>query len=396
MKIIKKSNSLSFWALICLGLIFVLAQGLAFTGYANADSSPTPRPKPGGSSGGDSSGASHGGGKSGDSAPLMPKTGLFGFVYNYSTKAYEGGVKVVAQGQGWQAEAVTDSNGYYSMPELGFGKAVVNLRLPADAHPAAPDWPVSLANTGGQQVDLGFYWGKNTPPLPLLLTGVINAGQLSLSLKNTTGQAVTGGLVEIITPANLKIAPVIQADQGQLASYAAHWSKFEPGEIASGQTVALNVTLEAADAAASTDPGQAGVQVLFTYKEQLTPQALELAVSGGAAVTAAVPTALPQTSEISAAQAVSTQPAATSTLAPAVVATATPPALVTAKTTVVTPTVASAGQPAPPAPSPTGSVGLLPTTGAEPQPLNLVTLAMALGLILALGIGGWYSVKRQD
>jgi len=392
MKMIKKSNSLSFWALIGLGLIFVFVQGLVFTGYANAQ---TPRPKPGGSSG-DSNGSGHsGGGRSGDSAPLAPKTGLFGFVYNYSTKAYEGGVKVVAQGQGWQAEAVTDSNGYYHMPELGFGKAVVNLRLPADAHPAAPDWPVSLANTGGQQADLGFYWGKNTPPLPLLLTGAISAGQLSLSLKNTTGQAVTGGLVEIITPANLKIAPVIQADQGQLASYAAHWSKFEPGEIAPGQTVALNVTLEAADAA-STDPGQAGVQVLFTYKEQLTPLALELVVSGGAAVTTAASTALPQISEISAAQVNSTQPAATSTLAPAAVATATPPATTTVQTTMAATGAASAGQSTTPAPTSTGSVGLLPTTGAEPQPLNLVTLAMALGLILALGIGGWYSVKRQD
>jgi hypothetical protein len=369
---------------------------MALTGDAQAQE-PTPRPRPGegsgngnGSSGGSQDRGTSDGGED-SSQPLPPKTGVDGFIYNYSTAAYEGGVQVVATGNGWQAETVTDSNGYYELRELGFGKAILNLRLPPEAHAAAPNWPTTLIEPEGHQVDLGFYW-DSPDSIPVLLSGRLEQGgeQIVVQLRNNTNQPATGGLVEIVTPSNLKIAPAIKTSQGQLSNFAAHRTQVEPGEIMPGKTATISANLSLqTEVSAQSD---AVVQVLFTYHEQISPQAIELALnealiqaeSSSNGSGANLPDA--RQAEPAPEAAVSQNETATPSQAtPQAADFASPPS-----------TAESSTMPAD-APDEANNDSLLPGTGNGPHPINTAVIStLTVLLLVVLGFGGWQSLRGRQ
>jgi hypothetical protein len=296
----------------------------------------------------------------------------------------------MATGNGWQAETVTDSNGYYHLRELGFGKAILNLRLPPEAHPAAPNWPTTLVEAEGHQVDLGFYW-ESPESIPVRLSGALERGgkQLVIELKNNTDQPATGGLVEIMTPPHLKIAPAIKTSQGQLANYAAHRTQVEPGEIMPGETVTISANLNVEPEVAAQP--EAVVQVLFTYHEQISPQALELGLNDHL-IQADQSADEPQANLLNAPQAEPSPAPAPAQNETAGSSRATPqPADSTSQAT----TGESAVMPAEGS-AETNNDSLLPGTGNETNPVSsAVFIALTTLLLLVLGFGGWQSLRRR-
>ncbi len=90
-------------------------------------------------------------------------------------------VPVVARGITFVIEWGSEKDGTYFFHNLGAGPIVLNLRLPADAHPINPD--LVIQSTGFEEVltaHLGFYRGDYVPP---------NISQLSLPLPFVTHEA---------------------------------------------------------------------------------------------------------------------------------------------------------------------------------------------------------------
>ena len=235
-----------------------------------------------------------GGGDGGErpATPVPPGADLAGFVYDYSRGGPQPGVTVLLEGGGWRAETVSDSNGNYQFVNLGSGEGVLNLALPPGVHPAAPNWLVSFGSGGHVRVNLGYY-GGDTPPMPVLLSSRLEGNMLLAQVENRTGQAATGGLVDIRLPVSLRASPAVQASQGAV-DYSEHRVRVIFGELAPGTTVSISVSLEKVGAAMrrgretapthavdARGPGLASplvqtsssqIQVMFTYDQQITPQ----------------------------------------------------------------------------------------------------------------------------
>ncbi len=222
---------------------------------------------------GDGGGGSGGGSGTGnDRTTAVPlKAGVSGYVYNYSTGGYEGGVQVVIEGGGWQIETESDSNGFYHVRDLGTGMAVVNLRLPPGTQPVVIDAPVTLGNGITAEVDLGFYWGDE-PPMPVVVTSQLEGNLLTIQIKNRTSETATGGIIEIDTPAGIRVLPTVNSSQGQVINYDSHQLQVDTGDIAPGATIIIEVQLnEVPSLVAANQPMPAGM-VSFNYDQQHTPQ----------------------------------------------------------------------------------------------------------------------------
>jgi len=213
-------------------------------------------------------GGSGGGSDSTRGTPVPAGAGVSGRVYNYSTNAYEEGVPVVMTGDGWQAEALTDSNGYYRFDGLGTGRGVVNLRLPPGTHPVVVDWPVWTYEKADLDVDLGFYWG-DTPPLPVLLSAGLEDDALTVQVENFTSAAATGGMLEVETPGRITISPVVDVFQGGATmAYDAHQTQLDVSNIPPGNQVLMHFTLTRASQFADDDIAR----ITFIYDQQYSPQ----------------------------------------------------------------------------------------------------------------------------
>ena len=246
--------------LLCL----LLVQGLALTGAALAQEEPPERPPlpplEGGNGGDDDD--------DDDVAPGPPGASVSGYVYDYSTVVHPGGVPVVLNGGGWQAETLTDSRGYYRFDGLGSGSAVLNLRLPPGAHPVVFDWPLWLGPGANLEVNLGFYWGKGDL-LPVIVSGSLHNGTLVAEVANRMDHPLTGGELQVILPAGLRGGPAVKASQGfNMSSYDAHELQLKVGELAGGESATVEVPVSAVGA-----PGQAAAeaQLIFTFDRQQTP-----------------------------------------------------------------------------------------------------------------------------
>lgn len=279
--------------LLFLGSLWLLTLPPAGT---LAQGGPLPTPTNiggGGGSNGNGNGDSHSNGHDDEATPTPPAARVSGFVYNYSTGGYEGGITVVLDGGGWQAEAVTDTNGFYQIGNLGAGQGVINLRLPPDAHQIGSNWPVLLASGADIHVDLGFYWGDN-PSFPVTLSSNLLNDTLHIQVENRTSKTITGGLLEVELPAMLVASPAIQASQGSV-DYGEHRLYVNIGELAAGANTMVKVPIQEqivpAYAQADTE-----VQVLLTYDQQPTSQIVQLdfkKVSTEAGLTSSTPSATP-------------------------------------------------------------------------------------------------------
>ena len=218
-----------------------------------------------------------------DSEPPIILEGVVqGFVFDYSAGgAPQPGVGVVLDGGGWQAEMVTNSEGFYQFAGLGAGTATLNLRLPPGAHPVMPDWPVHTSNPLGTLTNLGYYWG-DSPPLPVALSVTpesisVPANQefeFSLQVVNQSGGVATEGVVDLVLPSALR-AVSATASQGQV-DFSEYRILGFLGEMANGQTATVQVKARFKEA---TAPQEATLRAILTYNEQLTPQVVQGAVA---------------------------------------------------------------------------------------------------------------------
>jgi hypothetical protein len=213
--------------------------------------------------------------------PPPPGALVSGYVYDYSRAARQPGIPVVIDGGGWQAETVSDSNGYYRFVDLGAGTAVLNLRLPSGAQPVAPNWPVTFGRGAEVRVNLGYYWG-DSPPLPVVLSAEVRDSALVARVENHTHETATDGLVDIVLPAGIKALPAVQTSQGTV-DYGERRVRVTWSQLPAGASVTAQVPLQKIGAAMAPgrSPGRAAplnetaanrIRVMFTYNQQITPQ----------------------------------------------------------------------------------------------------------------------------
>jgi hypothetical protein len=327
--------------------------------------------------------------------PGSPRAGLSGFVYGYSDGGFVGGVTVLFKSPGWQAEMVTDSNGYFQFRGLDSGTGVLNLRLPPGATSVTKDWPVRLVSGQETQVNLGFYWGNN-PPIPVRLSASATGGQLLVRVENRTGDAATGGLIQIEPVEGVKVSLPVEASHGEVVDYSAYDFQVDLPEVDAGETATVQVQLEP-----TGDNFQAGrdaglVRVLFTYDQQITPQVVEVDLTASDLSVPLAEAGVPQAVQPAAAgqetgqefapPAAPSTPQAQSQPVPGAAAQATSAAPAVSETeTQAQPTVATeTGQP-------------LPTTGEVRKPVTSLTTVLLAGLlVLGLSWTGWKSLRRPD
>lgn len=219
-------------------------------------------------------GASSGDGGSSEAQP--PLVGVVqGFVFDYSAGgAAQPGIAVILDGGGWQAETVTDSNGFYQFAGLGSGKATLNLRLPPGTHPILPDWPVHTHNPEATFINLAYYWG-DVPPLPVILSidpplTVTPANQefsFEVNVRNQSGGVASEGVVDLRLPAALE-ALEATTTHGRV-DFSPHriWGLL--GQVADGETATLRVRAKFDEAGF---PETYTAETVLNYREQLIPQ----------------------------------------------------------------------------------------------------------------------------
>ncbi len=265
------------WVLLAVAAVLGLFSLIALPSSETLAQSP---PTPTNIASPPSGGAGGNGGKEGP-PPGPPGAFVSGFVYDYSSANRQPGVAVILDGGGWQAETVSDSNGYYQFANLGSGGGVLNLRLPAGAHAAAPNWPVSFGSGAHVRVNLGYYWG-DTPPIPVLLSVNLRANTLVVQVENRMGEKATGGLVDVVLSMEVRAIPGVQASQGAV-DYSEGRVRVALGEVPAGARVRVDVLLEKRETGMPVwrRPGYASplvsspssdIQAMFTYDQQMTPQ----------------------------------------------------------------------------------------------------------------------------
>lgn len=350
----------AFWQMRALLLLTILFGLTLFTtllpngSMAQGQTLPTPTNIGNGGNGGNGNGDDDDGGGD-DATPKPLGARVSGFVYNYSTGGYEGGVKVIVSGGGWEVETVSDSNGFYQVGDLGAGNAIVNLLLPPDAHPVNADTSLWLVSGVDVRVDLGFYWG-DTPSIPVQLSGNLADNILTVQLENHTAQAATGGQIEIALPASILASPGIQASQGTV-DYGEHKLRVSAGEVPAGAKVAVTIPIEGQEVPTYAQTN-ASVQITFTYDQQYTPQVIRIIPNQPAPVTA-------QSS---------------------------PPATSVAAVVVTTPST-----PVPPTPVATQTqLKPLPTTGSQLKSSNFINVWLSILVVMGLGVAGWYSWRIKS
>jgi hypothetical protein len=358
-----------------------------------AQGTPSPTPTNIGEGGGGGGGDDDDDGRGAAAPPKAPGASLSGFVYGYSDRAYVGGVIVLFESPGWQAETVTDSNGFYQFGGLDSGPAVLNLRLPPGATSVTKDWPVRLVSGQETQANLGFYWG-NDPPIPVQLSAEAVSGRLVVQIENRTSEDATGGLIQIEPLSGVKVSLPVEASQGEVVDYSAYDFQVDLAELQAGETATVQVSLDLTQSniQAGREAGQ--VRVVFTYDQQITPQVVEVDLT---ASDFELPVA-----EAGASQ--GAQEAATGEeFAPPAQSQAQPQAPTASGST---PQAAVAATPAAPAASepqveaqatPQAQTGQpLPTTGIQQQPTSWITLLSAAVLLLGLSWRGWKSLKNTE
>jgi hypothetical protein len=315
---------------------------------------PQPRPPLPPSSGGSGNGGggNHGSGDN-DTVTTSRRGRVSGFVYSYSDRAYIGGVKVIIDGGGWQAETLTDSRGYYQFGGLGAGRGVINLQLPPGASPVVFDWPVQLGGGADLRVDLGYYW-QDSATLPIIMSGHIASQGLHLEIKNQTRAKISAGMVEINTPVDLQLAPGVSASQGEMMDYSPYRLRFAVGVIEPASVVSLIIPLEKIGSL-SVEPNEANIRVAFTYAEQITPILIN----------------------------VRSDQAENDLPMPQIAATSTPSS----------PTLPSLNAPVSTAPT---LIPALPRTGENQHSTSLTEIILPLLFILGLSLRGWSSLWKAN
>ncbi len=337
-----------------------------------------------------------GGGHKDTGTPVpTPMTGVVqGYVYNYSDAAYAPDITVVLDGGGWQAQTVTTSDGHYIFAGLGSSPAALQLRLPPQAHSVMPDYPVHTGSPASGDTNVGFYWGE-APPIPVILiveeeSIAAAPGQpfdLTVNVKNQSGGEATGGEVDVQLPGEMT-ALKAEINSGQV-DFTDHrvWGRLDT--LPDGETVHLQLHLKLNE---GSDLQDGSIQIIFTYKEQITPQLIRVLVSSldeaaaastdaamNAAPTAEMASSASDTNAVEAPAAASADES-TSPEAAADTESASPSATPEAATAQNTADTTSSDAQA-------TSEDLIPTTGGQPAPESPSWITIILSVILIIGLG---------
>lgn len=208
--------------------------------------------------------------------PIERQAGVSGYVYDYSNGVYVKGITVVFKenGDGWQAEAVTDSNGYYKISGLDSNGGTLNLRLPPGTQPLTFDWPIRLVRGQDTTANLGYYW-SNPSYLPVKLSAELEGNQLVVQIENRTSEPATGGNLKISSPPGIKTSPPVQIDEGQIVDYNPNHFQISVEEIAAGETESMQIHTEGIESLQANQT-ESQIRLTFTYDQQITPQMIEL------------------------------------------------------------------------------------------------------------------------
>lgn len=352
-----------FWSIAILAgatCLFLLSSTTNLQAQGGAQPTPTDI-----GDGGGGSGSGGGGDEDDEATPQPPGAAVSGYVYNYSTGDREGGVKVVIEGDGWQVETVTDTNGYYYVGDLGFGRGVINLRLPPGAQPIVFDVPVWLVSGTSTEVDLGFYWGDK-PPLPVLVSSKLEENLLTITIENRTSEPATGGVVEIETPASIRVSPIVNASQGQVIDHDSHQFRFDVGDLAAGDTATIQALLSDVPSLIQANQTVPNLLISFNYDQQLTPQLIET----------------------------NPEPFIASLELPPAAASGTKGSVSAGRASAASQPASSSFVPATPQPEATPQAQL-PVTGQRAVSPQAVTLTVSILLILGLALAGGWSLAAK-
>ncbi|MCB0163798.1 MAG: hypothetical protein KDI79_06210 [Anaerolineae bacterium] len=369
--------------------VLLLTLGSLPVGTTRAQGGPEPTPTDLGHDNNDDDDDNGGG-----AAPARPVAGISGFVYDYTNQVYEGGVAVIFETQGWQTEAVTDSNGFYQINGLDTNGGILNLRLPPGVQAAAPDWPVRLVRGATTEVNLGYYWDDGAS-IPVRLTASLTGSKLLVEIDNQTSKAATGGQITIISPAIINVKPPVQASAGQVVDYDPHNFQVDVNEIDGGDTVSVNVLTEA-NSEVKAGPAPPEIRVVFTYDQQITPQVIIVDAAGLPNLPVASISRSPsQPAQVGEANTVilgSTAPTATADASTVTLAAsgAAPTAAPTAQaeTSMAKPATQTESMS-----SESKSEELLPVTGRFSQPVNTAALTLSVLVLLGLAVGGFWAIR---
>jgi len=288
-------------AIIGLGLFALTALGPGPTSYAYQGTQATPRPTAtnigSGGGGGGGSGSGGGGGDRDDTPVTPPLVGVVqGYVYDYSAGGMpQPGIPVIVDGGGWQAETLTDSNGFYQFAGLGSGQATLNLRLPPGTRQVLPDWPVHTSNPEGTLINLAYYWGE-VPPLPVILslnpqTVAVPVNQefiFEVLVHNQSGGQVTNLIVDLQLPSDLEgLEGSISHGQTDFTRHRI-WGLID--QLANGETAKLAIRAKFDQ---GNTPQALTAKAILNYQEQLTPQLVSLSISGGEPADSVAPSSAP-------------------------------------------------------------------------------------------------------
>lgn len=369
----------------------------------------TPRPTPT-NIGGDSD-------EDGDqSGAVIPgqNAGVSGIVYNFSDNTSPSpGIVVIIEGGGWSQETVTDSNGRYFFAGLGMGSAVLNLRLPEGAHPAAPNWPIFTDGETGVDIDLGYFWGE-TRPLPVVLRGAVaptaapvgDPVTLSYEIENFTSETAANGLLDIQLPPELQ-AVEANASQG-VVDLSSKRVRLSLGDLPPGSLATLQI--QTSLVAMAADGGRIGQPVAFdatgpaavifagfTYDQMIVPQSLQTAIvtlEGQLPPQPAQETGQTVEAQVAPAQATADLPTTGGQPSPE------PAAPSSGQTQAETAPTATSAADAPPssagAEGPETDTGsLIPATGQAQTPSSTPAIWVSIFLVLGLGAAGVTALRSR-
>jgi hypothetical protein len=215
-----------------------------------------------------------------ESDAVPPLTGgVQGYVYNYSAGgAAQPGVTVVIDGGGWQAETVTDSSGFYRFAGLGASQAILNLRLPPEAHALTSDWPVFTGNPENDYTNLAFYWGDKAA-LPVSLSAnpdevFVSADQtftLELRVDNHSSSPAEETVIDLKLPAATQ-ALKATLTKGEI-DFTDHRIWGLVGDLPAGESATLSIQIKFDQ---PTYPQRLSANATLTYATELAPQRLKI------------------------------------------------------------------------------------------------------------------------
>lgn len=379
--------------------ILLLILGSLPVGSTHAQGGPEPTPTDLGRGGDDDDDDDDDGG---GAPPARSVAGISGFVYDYSGGVYEGGITVIFETEGWETEAVTDSNGFYQIRELDTNGGILNLRLPPGVQAAAPDWPVRLTRGSSTEVNLGYYW-RDGSSIPVWLKASLDGTQLRVEVVNQTDEAATGGEIRVLSPPLIDVSTPRNVAGATVADYNPDHFQLDVDELAAGESVGFNLPVEAN---AAVEAGQAApeIRVTFTYDQQITPQAIVLDAESlpGLPLAAIERVQSREPAAVSEAnQVVLDSGAASDVDSPADGMSSTP-----AESEAGTATTGEEDEAAAPAPAPAEGMGsstetetqkeeLLPVTGQIAQPINTAAVGLSIVVLLGIAAGGFLALRDK-